>query len=75
MPDWLLVPLLGFDATGHRLGYGGGYYDRTLATLPDAIALGCAYACQQVDAVPTTEYDVRLRAVATERGVIPCGGE
>ena len=74
-PDWLLVPLLGFDRGGHRLGYGGGYYDRTLAALPGRVAVGCAYACQEVDAVPTTEYDVRLRAVATERGVILCTGD
>jgi 5-formyltetrahydrofolate cyclo-ligase len=74
-PDWLFVPLLGFDAAGHRLGYGGGYYDRTLANLPGAVAVGCAYACQQVDAVPAAEYDARLGAVATERGVIACGGD
>ncbi len=74
-PDWLFVPLLGFDAAGHRLGYGGGYYDRTLPGLPGAVAIGCAYACQEVDAVPVTDYDARLRAVATERGIIPCDGD
>jgi len=74
-PDWLLVPLLAFDRRGHRLGYGGGYYDRSLAGLPGAVAVGCAYACQEVDAVPATEYDARLRAVATERGIIPCDGD
>ena len=74
-PDWLLVPLLAFDRAGRRLGYGGGYYDRTLPTLPGAIAIGCAFACQEVDAVPTAEYDARLHAVATERGVIPCSGD
>jgi 5-formyltetrahydrofolate cyclo-ligase len=74
-PDWLFVPLLGFDRRGHRLGYGGGYYDRTLAILPGAVAVGCAFACQEVDAVPATEYDARLRAVATESGMIPCDGD
>jgi 5-formyltetrahydrofolate cyclo-ligase len=69
-PDYLLVPLLGFDRLGHRLGYGGGYYDRTLASLPDAIAVGCAFSAQQLDAVPVGEYDVPLHAVATESGVI-----
>ncbi len=69
-PGWLLVPLLAFDAAGNRLGYGGGYYDRTLAQLPDAIAVGCAYEAQRVDAVPTGPYDARLDAVATERRVI-----
>ncbi len=71
-PDFLLVPLLAFDRTGARLGYGGGYYDRTLTGLPVAFALGCAYAAQQVDRVPTGPGDVRLSAVATEGGVIFC---
>jgi 5-formyltetrahydrofolate cyclo-ligase len=74
-PDWLAVPLLGFDRAGHRLGYGGGYYDRTLALLPGAVAIGCAFACQEVDGVPATEYDARLAAVATEGGLIPCDGD
>jgi 5-formyltetrahydrofolate cyclo-ligase len=73
-PDWLLVPLLAFDRAGRRLGYGGGYYDRTLAALPGCVAVGCAYSCQEVDEVPAGEYDFRLHAVATERGVIPCDG-
>lgn len=70
VPDFLLVPLLAFDVHGHRLGYGAGYYDRTLAGLPERFALGCAYAAQQVDAVPAGPYDIALDAVATERGVI-----
>ena len=73
-PDVLLVPLLAFDAAGHRLGYGGGYYDRTLAALPGARTLGCAYAAQQVETVPAGPHDIRLQAVATERGVICCEG-
>ncbi len=73
-PDFLLVPLLAFDRTGRRLGYGGGYYDRTLGALPGRSAIGCAYAAQEVDAVPAGPHDTRLGAVATERGVIICGG-
>jgi 5-formyltetrahydrofolate cyclo-ligase len=70
IPDFLLVPLLGFDRRGHRLGYGGGYYDRTLAALPEAFAVGCAFAAQELDVVPVGEYDVPLPAIATETGVI-----
>jgi len=73
-PDFLLVPLLAFDRAGRRLGYGGGFYDRTLALLPGAMTVGCAYAAQEVDEVPTGPHDIRLRAVATERGVIGCKG-
>ncbi len=71
-PDWLLVPLLAFDRRGHRLGYGAGYYDRTLESLPGAMALGFAYAGQEVPRVPDGLGDRPLRAVATERGVIHC---
>jgi 5-formyltetrahydrofolate cyclo-ligase len=71
VPDFLLVPLLAFDRRLHRLGYGGGYYDRTLAALPSGrFALGCGFAAQQMDVVPAGAYDVALDAVATERGVI-----
>jgi 5-formyltetrahydrofolate cyclo-ligase len=72
-PEVLFVPLLAFDRAGRRLGYGGGYYDRTLALLPRARAIGCAFAAQELDAVPAGAHDVRLHAVATERGVIHCG--
>jgi 5-formyltetrahydrofolate cyclo-ligase len=71
-PTWLLVPLVAFDRQGHRLGYGGGYYDRTLKLLDGAARIGCAFAAQELDEVPTGPYDVSLDAVATERGVILC---
>jgi 5-formyltetrahydrofolate cyclo-ligase len=74
VPDMLLIPLLAFDAAGGRLGYGGGFYDRTLADLPGRFRLGCAFAAQQVDAVPVGPYDIRLDAVATENGIIRFGG-
>jgi 5-formyltetrahydrofolate cyclo-ligase len=73
VPDLLFVPLLAFDRAGRRLGYGGGFYDRTLAGLPGATAIGCAFAAQEVDVVPASDYDARLDVVATECGVIVCG--
>ena len=71
-PDFLLVPLLAFDRRGYRVGYGAGYYDRTLAGLPGRTRLGVAYAAQELDEVPAGPYDAKLDAVATERGVIFC---
>lgn len=71
VPDLILVPLLGFDSKGHRLGYGGGYYDRTLNLLRhrgDVFACGVAYAAQEVDALPFDPYDEQLDAVLTEEG-------
>ena len=68
-PDFVLVPLLGFDAMGNRLGYGAGYYDRTLAGLPGAFRLGCGFAAQEFEAVPHGPDDLKLHAVATELGV------
>jgi 5-formyltetrahydrofolate cyclo-ligase len=69
-PGFLLVPLLAFDRRGHRLGYGGGYYDRTLAALPGAVALGVAHAAQELDEVPAGPEDARLAAIATEAGLV-----
>jgi 5-formyltetrahydrofolate cyclo-ligase len=72
-PDVLLVPLLAFDRAGRRLGYGGGYYDRTLAALPGAKAIGIAYAGQEMPEVPAGPQDFCLPLIATEAGVILCG--
>ncbi len=69
VPDFILVPLLAFDRFGNRLGYGAGYYDRTLTQLPNAYRLGCAFAAQELDDVPAGPNDVRLHAIATEREV------
>jgi len=65
-PNFFLVPLLAFDAMGNRLGYGGGYYDRTFAEEPDAFRLGCAFSAQEVHAVPAGSNDVKLHAFVTE---------
>jgi 5-formyltetrahydrofolate cyclo-ligase len=64
-PDALLVPCLGFNAQGYRLGYGGGFYDRTLALEPRPRTLGIAYACQGVE-FETGEYDIALERIVTE---------
>ena len=71
-PSVLLVPLLAFDAKGYRLGYGGGFYDRTLAALRTrgrVTAIGVAFAGQQVGQVPTDANDQKLDMVVTELGV------
>jgi 5-formyltetrahydrofolate cyclo-ligase len=72
-PDILLVPLLAFDRTGHRIGYGAGYYDLTIAGLrarKAVTAVGIAFAAQEVRAVPSTPRDARLDLVLTENEVI-----
>jgi 5-formyltetrahydrofolate cyclo-ligase len=69
VPQRLIVPLLAFDAAGYRLGYGGGFYDRTLAKLRGlgpVSAIGFAYAGQEVDAVPREDFDQQLDWLATE---------
>ena len=76
-PDVLLVPLLAFDRNGNRLGYGAGYYDMTIAALrakKPVVAVGIAFAAQEVDVVPTTPRDVRLDLVLTERESIDIRG-
>ncbi len=67
-PDLLLVPLLAYDACGNRLGYGGGYYDRTIAAT-GVPAIGAAYAAQEVAAVPVGPDDRPLAGVVTEAGL------
>jgi 5-formyltetrahydrofolate cyclo-ligase len=67
-PALLLVPLLAFDADGHRLGYGGGFYDRTLEGL-NIPAIGIAFAGQEVSSIPSEPHDRRLDALLTEQGL------
>jgi 5-formyltetrahydrofolate cyclo-ligase len=71
LPDVVLVPLLAFDASGHRLGYGGGYYDRTLDALRKSrrvLAVGVAYSGQESAPLPREAHDHVLDWIVTERG-------
>src|SRR5262249_7221731 len=72
-PDGLLGPLLAFHRHGHRLGYGAGYYDMTINALrakKPIVAIGIAFAAQEVDTIPVTPRDARLDLVLTEHEVI-----
>lgn len=72
-PQVIIVPLLAFDSRGHRLGYGGGYYDRTIAELRrhrPVRTIGYALAAQQIEAVPHGPHDMILDCVVTERGIV-----
>jgi 5-formyltetrahydrofolate cyclo-ligase len=76
-PDILLVPLLAFDRRGHRIGYGAGYYDMTIAKLraiKPVVAAGIAFAAQEIGEVPVTPRDARLDLVLTEREIIDLRG-
>ncbi|MEA2877188.1 MAG: 5-formyltetrahydrofolate cyclo-ligase [Hyphomicrobiales bacterium] len=76
-PDILLVPLLAFDRQGHRIGYGAGYYDMTIGKLramKPVVAVGLAYAAQEIASVPVTPRDARLDLVLTEREIIDLRG-
>ena len=75
-PDVLMVPMLAFDRQGYRLGYGGGFYDRTLEMLrrkKAIVAIGTAYAVQEIASVPHGVHDQRLDYVMTEKGFFACG--
>ncbi|MGB0632913.1 MAG: 5-formyltetrahydrofolate cyclo-ligase, partial [Alphaproteobacteria bacterium] len=77
-PDIVIVPLLGFDAAGNRIGYGGGYYDRTLARLREhreVLAVGVAYDEQACEDIPVHAGDAPLDVVITDRRVILPGRE
>lgn len=69
IPELLLVPLLAYDDHGYRLGYGGGYYDRTLAALSGVRAVGIAYGGQRMESLPHDRHDHPLDAILTEDGL------
>jgi 5-formyltetrahydrofolate cyclo-ligase len=76
LPDVLLVPMLAFDRRGYRLGYGGGFYDRTLQklrALKPVTAIGIAYAAQEMAEVPRGPFDQPLDWIMTEKATFKCG--
>jgi 5,10-methenyltetrahydrofolate synthetase len=76
-PQALLIPVNGFDAAGYRLGYGGGYFDRTLAALAThaakPLAIGVGFELARVASIHPEAHDIKLDAIVTEAGVFRCG--
>ncbi len=78
LPAWqgpialILVPGLAFDASGHRLGYGKGMYDRFLAARPGAATVGLAFSGQLLERVPADAHDVPMARLLSERGWVEC---
>ncbi|MBM2577266.1 5-formyltetrahydrofolate cyclo-ligase [Jannaschia sp. Os4] len=70
VPEVAIVPLLGWDLGGGRLGYGGGFYDRTLAARPEMRAIGLAFEAQRMEQIPREATDVALAEIVTERRVV-----
>jgi len=73
--DTIILPMLGFDRRGARLGYGAGYYDRFLARNPRIRRIGIAFACQEADEVPCEENDIHMHLIITEDGIVYSGGK
>lgn len=70
--DFVLVPAVGFDKAGYRLGMGGGYYDRYLARMDKAHLMAGIYACQLVDEIIKDDYDAKINTIITETEIIKC---
>jgi 5-formyltetrahydrofolate cyclo-ligase len=70
VPAMVLAPLVGFDRAGYRLGYGGGYFDRTLAALlPRPLAIGVGFAAQEIATIYPQSFDIPMDMIVTEEGV------
>lgn len=75
-PDHVLLPMNGWDGEGYRLGYGGGYFDRTLADLASKpVLIGVSYECARIETIHPQSWDVPVDWVVTERGVYRRGAE
>jgi len=69
-PDLIIAPMLAFDRSMHRLGQGGGHYDRTFAQYPQAPRIGLAWSVQEADAIPVESHDMELDMIVTESEII-----
>ena len=75
-PDIIVLPLLGFDSHGNRLGYGKGYYDRTIAAMDrEPLLVGLAFDVQELEHIPASPHDVPLHMVVTEKGLRKFNGK
>ncbi|MEK9720404.1 MAG: 5-formyltetrahydrofolate cyclo-ligase, partial [Quisquiliibacterium sp.] len=70
LPDLILLPCLGFDAARHRLGYGGGYYDRTRALMPNTCSIGIAYEESEICNFKAQPHDLPLQVIVTPNQVL-----
>lgn len=70
----IILPMLGFDRTGGRIGYGAGYYDRFLSKNPGLRKIGIAFGCQEVESLPVDENDIRMDCIITEDGMVYADG-
>jgi len=68
----VILPMLAFDKKGNRLGYGAGYYDRFLSSHPHLTRIGIAFACQEVDEIPTDATDASMDIIITDTRIIRC---
>jgi 5-formyltetrahydrofolate cyclo-ligase len=68
--DLIILPMLGFDRTGRRIGYGAGYYDRFLAKNQKLRKIGIAFACQEYENLPADEHDITMDSIITEEGIV-----
>ena len=68
--DVIILPMLGFDRAGGRIGYGAGYYDRFLEKNPGLVKIGVAFGCQEMEALPVDENDIKMDLIVTEDGIV-----
>ncbi len=73
--DTIILPMLGFDRMGGRIGYGAGYYDRFLSKNRELRKIGVAFACQEVGSLPVDENDIPMDYIITEDGIVYPDGE